>query len=71
VTSIPTAGKIFVLALLLCGAARTLTGCTPRIEVAPPDKPITINLNIKIDHEIRVNIEQELKEVLSEKSGLF
>lgn len=35
------------------------------------EKPITINLNIKIDHEIRVNIEKELKEVLSEKSGLF
>lgn len=48
-----------------------LLGCTPRIEVVPSDKPITINLNVKIDHEIRVKVEQELKEVLSEKSGLF
>lgn len=62
---------MFVLALLLSGGVRVLTGCTPRVEVAPPDKPITINLNVKIDHEIRVNIEKELKEVLSEKSGLF
>jgi len=46
-------------------------GCTPRVEVVPSDKPITINLNVKIDHEIRVKIEKELKEVLSEKSGLF
>jgi len=37
----------------------------------PSDKPITINLNVKIDHEIRVRVEKELKEVLSEKSGLF
>ena len=62
---------MFVLALLLSGGVRTLTGCTPRVEVMPSDKPITINLNVKIDHEIRVNIEKELKEVLSEKSGLF
>jgi len=39
--------------------------------VAPSDKPITINLNVKIDHEIRVRVEKELKEVLSEKSDLF
>jgi len=41
------------------------------VEIVPPDKPITINLNVKIDHEIRIKIEKELQEVLSEKSGLF
>ncbi len=46
-------------------------GCTPRIEVAPSDKPITINLNVKIDHEIRVKVEKELDEVLSENGELF
>lgn len=45
--------------------------CTPRIEVAPSDKPITINLNVKIDHEIRVKVDKELDQVLSDKSGLF
>ncbi|WP_370693625.1 YnbE family lipoprotein [Nitrospira tepida] len=48
-----------------------LVGCTPRVEVAPPDKPITINLNVKIDHEIRVKVDKELDQVLSDKSGLF
>lgn len=48
-----------------------LAGCTPRVEVAAPDKPITINLNVKIDHEIRVKVDKELDQVLSEKSGLF
>jgi len=46
-------------------------GCTPRVEVVPSDKPITINLNVKIDHEIRIKIEKELQEALSEKNGLF
>ena len=46
-------------------------GCTPRVEVAAPDKPITINLNVKIDHEIRVKVDKELDQVLSSNSGLF
>jgi hypothetical protein len=48
-----------------------LTGCQPRVKVEPPDKPITINLNVKIEHEIRVKVEKELENVLSEESGLF
>jgi hypothetical protein len=46
-------------------------GCTPRVEVAAPDKPITINLNVKIDHEIRVKVDKDLDQVLSSQSGLF
>ena len=61
----------WVLALILSSGVWVLEGCTPRVEVAPSDKPITINLNVKIDHEIRVRIEKELQEVLSDKSGLF
>ena len=48
-----------------------LSGCTPRVEVAAPEKPITINLNVKIDHEIRVKVDKELDQVLSSQSGLF
>jgi hypothetical protein len=48
-----------------------LGGCTPRVEVAAPDKPITINLNVKIDHEIRVKVDKDLDQVLSSQSGLF
>lgn len=48
-----------------------ITACTPRIELAMPDEPITINLNVKIDHEIRVKIDKELDELFDEESGLF
>lgn len=49
------------------------TSCTPtaRVEVAAPEKPITINLNVKIDHEVRVKVEKELDQVLSKDSDLF
>ena len=53
------------------GLYLTVGGCTPRVEMATPDKPITINLNVKIDHEIRVKVDKELDEVLSQDSGLF
>ncbi|NKB76839.1 MAG: YnbE family lipoprotein [Gammaproteobacteria bacterium] len=46
-------------------------GCTPKVEVTASDKPITINLNVKIEHEIRVKVEKELEDILSEDSGLF
>jgi hypothetical protein len=45
--------------------------CTPRVEVAAPEKPITINLNVKIDHEIRLKVDKDLDQVLSDDSGLF
>jgi YnbE-like lipoprotein len=48
-----------------------IAGCTPRVEVAAPEKPITINLNVKIDHEIRVKVDKELDQVLSTNNGLF
>lgn len=46
-------------------------GCTPTVQVAPPEEPITINLNVKIEHEVRVKVEQALDEVITEESGLF
>lgn len=60
-------GAVAVCVMALAGAL----ACTPKVEVTPSDKPITINLNVKIDHEIRVKVDKELDKVLSEKSGLF
>jgi hypothetical protein len=57
--------------ILVFLATVVLGSCTPRVEVAVPDKPITINLNVKIDHEIRVKVEKDLENVFSDKSGLF
>lgn len=57
--------------LVVFGIATLGVGCTPRVEVAPSDKPITINLNVKIDHEIRVKVDKDLEQVMSRESGLF
>ena len=48
-----------------------LAGCTPTVQVAVPNEPITINLNVRIEHEIRVKVEEELDDIFSADSGLF
>jgi hypothetical protein len=46
-------------------------GCNPTVTVAPPAEPITINLNVKIQHEILVKVDKELENLFSEDKGLF
>lgn len=48
-----------------------LSACTPRVEIMVPDKPITINLNVKVDHEIRVKVDKELEQLFEQEDGLF
>ncbi len=60
-----------VATLLAAGLLTTVTACTPTVQVAAPTEPITINLNVRIEHEIRVRVERELEDMFSEDSGLF
>ena len=48
-----------------------ICACTPTVQVAMPNEPITINLNVRIEHEIRVKVERELDDIFSDDSGLF
>jgi len=59
------------MGLMLVMLPALLGACSPTVTIAPPDKPITINMNIKIEHEIRIKVDKELESVLSEDSGLF
>lgn len=47
----------------------TVGACTPRVKVAASEKPITINLNMKIDHEIRLKVDKDLDQVLLNDGG--
>ncbi|HAG8887061.1 TPA: YnbE family lipoprotein [Escherichia coli] len=48
-----------------------LVGCTSRIEVAAPKEPITINMNVKIEHEIIIKADKDVEELLETRSDLF
>lgn len=51
--------------------ALVCTACTPRVELAVADKPININLNVKIEHEIYVRVDKALDNIINKDSGLF
>jgi len=63
--------KPYLVAISIATGLLLLSACTPRVELAVPDKPITINLNVKIDHEIRVKVDKELDDLFDDDSGLF
>ncbi|MEL6115011.1 YnbE family lipoprotein [Photobacterium sp. SP02] len=43
-----------------------LVGCTPTVQVAASDKPIEVNLNVKIEHEIRIKVDKEIDDLFSD-----
>ena len=45
--------------------------CTPTLKIVPPAEPIVINLNIKIEQEIRIRIDSDLENLLGDEEGLF
>jgi hypothetical protein len=54
----------FALAIL------TVAACTPTVKVEAPDKPIEINMNVNIKHEILVKVEKEV-EAMFEDEEIF
>lgn len=48
-----------------------IAGCTPTVQVAAPKEPIEINLNVRIEHEIRVQVDDELEGLFEEDSEVF
>jgi hypothetical protein len=62
---------ISMMTFLSITAGGLMTGCSPTVKIEAPDKPIVINMNIKIDHEIRIKVDRELDSLLDNKKGLF
>ncbi|MET1077429.1 MAG: YnbE family lipoprotein [Pseudomonas sp.] len=54
-----------LLLCLLCSA------CTPTVQLAMPNEPININLNVKIEHEIYIKVDKALDTLIDPSSGLF
>jgi len=46
-------------------------GCSPTVKVQAPDKPIEINMNIKIEQEVRVRVERDLDKAIADDPALF
>ena len=51
--------------------AALLAACQPTVKIEAPDKPIVINLNVKIEQEVRIKIEREVEDLLKSEPDLF
>lgn len=65
----PTISSTRRLPLMIGGlAVCTLGGC---IQVRAPDKPIEINLNVKVQQEVVVRLQQDAKDLIQNNPELF
>jgi hypothetical protein len=46
----------------------SLSGC---VQVAAPDKPIEINLNINIRQEVVVRLQEDVRDLIKKNPGVF
>ena len=54
------------LAILLALAA-----CQHKVQVEAPKDPIVINLNVKIEQEVRVKVDREVEDLFADNPELF
>ncbi|NBX92369.1 MAG: YnbE family lipoprotein [Proteobacteria bacterium] len=53
------------LGVFVLGLVAVLPACTHKVQVEPSDKPFIVNLNVKVDHEIRMKIEEQNQDLLN------
>lgn len=63
--------KLLHSCLMLLILAPVLAACQPTVKVEAPDKPIVINLNVKIEQEVRIKVERDVEDLLKSNPDLF
>ncbi len=64
--------KLSLIKNLSCGLIGLgFVACAPTVALQAPDKPLEINLNVKIDHQISVKVDKQLDEVMQSNEGIF
>ncbi len=48
-----------------------LSGCVRRIDLAAPKYPISINMKVKIEHEIHIKVDKDVENLLKNQNDLF
>lgn len=57
--------------LHLIAAITLLAACQPKVQIVPSDKPIIIELNVNINQEIRVRLDKDVEDLISDNPDLF
>ena len=61
-----TDGGVMNRLVILSAILFLAVACTPTVKVEAPDKPIEINMNINIKHEILIKVEKQVEELLDD-----
>lgn len=48
-----------------------IAACQPTVRVEAPKEPITINLNVKLDAEVRLKLEEQAREEVEANPEIF
>lgn len=56
---------------LILSAVLLASACTPTVKLEAPDKPIEINMNVKIEQEVRVRVDRDLDKEIMSNPDLF
>ena len=51
--------------------AATAAACQPTVKVEAPKEPITINLNVKLDADVRVKLEEQAEKDIDDNPDIF
>ncbi len=61
----------YLLPVGLCMSLFTV-GCTPSVRILPPQEPIEINVNLRIDQEVTVRlVDNDQNKNLAQSLGIF
>ncbi len=67
----PTGRSAAALLPFLLSVPLWLGACQPTVRVEPPKEPIVVNLNVKIEHEVRVRVDKDVEELIADNPDLF
>lgn len=63
--------RLIALVFLAAPAGALVSACSPTVQIASPDRPIEINLNVRIDQEIRVRLDREVEDLITSNPDIF
>lgn len=52
-------------------ALSLVAACTPTVKVEAPDKPIEINMNVNIEHRVKVEIDRDVQAAMKNNKDIF
>lgn len=57
--------------LVLLSLPFLMGACAPTVQLQAPDKPIEINLNVNIEHHVKVEIEKDVRASIAKNKQIF